>query len=296
MDKSIQIVLITLSILLVVAVVIVAVVYSLPTNNYDNQKMLSQIPPKYYLGLMLIYKNESMIINEFIEHYLWQGVTHFFFIDNGSTDSTKSKIQTYIDDGIVSYYYLPEQHKQREHYKHVFVDIKKNKLCTWLCIFDSDEYAFGLYRKLADVVKNYEQYPYLFISWYNFTSNGHIKQPASIRRSFLKRAKEPYPQGKSIIMVEKIPAEAIHEHRPVNVPGGFDFDPYNGEIRLNHYRSMSLEYFQTVKMTRGNVFSAQDDKTLYTMDSFKNNYDVGDYYDETIVKIMDADYKIVGEQ
>ena len=31
-----------------------------------------------------MFKNESMIITEWIEHYLREGIDHFYLIDNGS--------------------------------------------------------------------------------------------------------------------------------------------------------------------------------------------------------------------
>jgi hypothetical protein len=44
---------------------------------------------KYKLGMLCIIKNEEMIIKEWIKHYIWQGVQHFYIIDNESTDGTK---------------------------------------------------------------------------------------------------------------------------------------------------------------------------------------------------------------
>ena len=74
----------------------------------------------YYLSVLSIFKNETMNLKIWIEHYLWQGVEHFYLIDNGSTDNPLSILQEYIDKNIITYFYLPEKHKQQEHYRYVF--------------------------------------------------------------------------------------------------------------------------------------------------------------------------------
>jgi len=38
------------------------------------------------LCLVAIFKNESYILEEYINHYIRQGVDKIFFIDNGSDD------------------------------------------------------------------------------------------------------------------------------------------------------------------------------------------------------------------
>jgi hypothetical protein len=36
--------------------------------------------------MLSIFKNEAVNMIPIIEHYLWQGIDHFFLIDNGSDD------------------------------------------------------------------------------------------------------------------------------------------------------------------------------------------------------------------
>ena len=65
----------------------------------------------YFLSVLSIFKNEIMNLKVWIEHYLWQGVDHFYLIDNGSTDNPLHILQEYINKGIVSYYYKEEKIK-----------------------------------------------------------------------------------------------------------------------------------------------------------------------------------------
>ena len=49
----------------------------------------------YRISVIAMFKNESMIIKDWIEHYLREGVEHFYLIDNGSTDYYYEKIKMY---------------------------------------------------------------------------------------------------------------------------------------------------------------------------------------------------------
>ena len=44
-----------------------------------------------------MFKNESYIIEQWIQHYLLEGVNHFYLIDNGSTDDYECKIKKYMN-------------------------------------------------------------------------------------------------------------------------------------------------------------------------------------------------------
>jgi hypothetical protein len=49
------------------------------------------------VGLMAIFKNESMGIREWIEHYKWQGMDRIFMINNDSNDDWQSIVKDYPD-------------------------------------------------------------------------------------------------------------------------------------------------------------------------------------------------------
>ena len=52
----------------------------------------------HYLSVIAIFKNESHCIEEWVNHYLNEGVDHFYMIDNGSTDDYRDKIEKYTHD------------------------------------------------------------------------------------------------------------------------------------------------------------------------------------------------------
>ena len=44
----------------------------------------------FHTSCLSIFKNETMNLKLWIEHYLWQGIEHFYLIDNGSDDNPLS--------------------------------------------------------------------------------------------------------------------------------------------------------------------------------------------------------------
>ena len=63
-----------------------------------------------FLSTIAIFKNEEDILDEWIRHHLWQGVEHFYLINNGSTDNYLEILQPYIDSQKVTLYNLFGKH------------------------------------------------------------------------------------------------------------------------------------------------------------------------------------------
>ena len=51
--------------------------------------------------IVAIFKNESHILKEWMEHYISQGIDKFFLIDHNSTDNYFHILQPYINSGMV---------------------------------------------------------------------------------------------------------------------------------------------------------------------------------------------------
>ena len=65
-------------------------------------------PPRYYLAVCAIAKNEGPYFQEWIEWHRKQGVEKFYIYDNESTDGTREVLEPYIASGLVDYTYFPE--------------------------------------------------------------------------------------------------------------------------------------------------------------------------------------------
>ena len=248
---------------------------------------------KYTLAVLAIFKNESMIIKEWLEHHIWQGVEHFYLINNDSDDNYLEIIQPYLDSGLITLYHLPEKYKQNEHYNTVFNQIKTEM--EWLAIIDIDEYLYTTTNNLKTYFENIPLETYAVSTyWYMFGSNGHDKQPEDIRLSFTKRDYKIIKDtsyGKAIIRPKMFSIVGQHLHRYSVISqhiiihkkydvGGLiiDYDT----LRLNHYQIMSKEYFEKVKMSRGDVLLQDRDVSYRTWEQFNVIDKMCDIYDLTL--------------
>ena len=144
------------------------------------------------LCVVAIFKNESHIIKEWIEHYLHQGVDKFFMIDNGSTDNYYNILEPYIKNNKVELVIDPAKFSQTKLYNKYYLN--KCKLYEWVIVCDLDEFIYG--RKYCNSIKDFlskvhNSFSQVFIPWKMFGSNYFDtmdkEQPGSVISSFTKR-------------------------------------------------------------------------------------------------------------
>jgi len=239
----------------------------------------------YYLSVLAIFKNETTNLKMWIEHYLWQGVEHFYLIDNNSDDNPLSILQEYIDNGIVTYYFLPEKYKQREYYQYVFDNANLKKETFWLAICDLDEFFFGVDKSLRIKLRTLQDnYDYILCNWKMFGSDGHQTQPEDIRRDITFRKRDLWAETKYIFkpqIIDNSSRISIHTLININVRRK---RLANVLIQLNHYPIQSLEFFQKIKMTRG-AADSHCSENVRDMTYF-NNYDTNEYCDEILKNLI----------
>jgi hypothetical protein len=116
---------------------------------------------KYFLSVCLCVKNEAKYMEEFIKHYIHQGVEHFYIINNNSDDNIEEVINnsdyksnvTLIRDnrdmgilknnkGSLGHYQLLQDH---------FYNIIKQET-EWVILVDADEFMYG---KNGYTIKSY---------------------------------------------------------------------------------------------------------------------------------------------
>jgi glycosyltransferase involved in cell wall biosynthesis len=225
------------------------------TIDYWNHKQEREKPRKYYASVLTQVKDEGMVIEEFIQHHLEQGIDHLYVIDNGSTDNTSEVLSKYAQQGVVSVINRPKKRSQKKNLRQVYNQIRFDT--KWLLVVDADEYVFGVQKKLVDVLRDLQanNTNYIDISWTMFGGNGYEKQPNGIREHFVKRwPNNPDGMGKSVFQTDFVFLCGVHKSyynwRKTNklvLPENSDL------IRIHHYCIMSKEYFQKVKMSRGDA-------------------------------------------
>ena len=104
---------------------------------------------KYKLSLCVVIKNEVEYINDFLEHYVNQGIEHFYIINNNSTDGVENFIENhkYIDkitlikdDTDFKYNQLDCPHKDILD-RNLYSLLKETT--EWAIIIDIDEFMYG---------------------------------------------------------------------------------------------------------------------------------------------------------
>jgi Glycosyl transferase family 2 len=219
-----------------------------------------RFPPEH-LAVLGIVKNESHLIDEWLQHYLDQGADRIFLIDNGSTDDTADKIECWRHTGRVELVSYSEQHQQQRHYWSAFRHFAINERCEWLAIADVDEFWFCKSGEtLASYLHRDTAHDALFVHWTNFGSGGHETQPESVRRSLVQHDPRLGPLPKCIFRTYLPQREndiEVHFIRNAALRRARVADRH---LQLNHYVAQSRDFWFKVKMTRGDVFYSEQDK------------------------------------
>jgi len=261
------------------------------------------------LLLIAIFKNESMILEEWIEHYINEGVDCFLLNDNGSTDDYEGKIQKYIDTGYVLLNKNPKKHAQTEIYNDCIQCARK---FDWVMIVDLDEFVYA--RNGFNTIKEYlnslkSNISQIHIPWKMFGSSDFVEQPKSVIQNFTWRRiynNETKIECKCIVrssQLEKIQIHTSSLKRNVSSQEIFSDNslflakdnPFienlneeflsNSFLQLNHYAIQSWDFFSKIKMTRGDVSSA-----IYTNIRDKNYFDSYNYKDFEDNELKNKEY------
>lgn len=232
------------------------------------------------IAVVAQFKNEAMGIREWMEHYIWQGVDKVCLIDDSSSDNYREKL-----NGLESYFevFPGDPYSQHKNYNRIGLPwLKKNGIDVVL-ITDLDEFWFGrngnsLRTHIESIFKEKPQTgpSACYARWHIFGSNGHVHQPQSIREGFtMKRNKlGGLTEKKMISWVDDILELGLHETK---VKGNVIECPIT--LQLNHYMIQSREFFEKVKMKRGDA--TKNKNSVRTWDYF-NQQDINEIEDTAL--------------
>lgn len=263
-------------------------------NINDNILGINYSPEKYkhQLSIMAIFKNETMNLKIWLDHYLWQGVEHFYLIDNDSNDNPLNILQEYIDKRLVTYYFKPEKYQQPQHYRNIFDMEKLKEKTKWLCICDLDEFFFGTEQKLIYAINEFNNYDVIYTNSFFYGSDNLIEHPLDIRTAIIHRQEDIANGIKYIFKPNCINDSSeiwihwlVHSgslQKQILPTETFD----NTKIRLNHYCIQSYEYFTKIKMTRGDVSIIQNEH-IRDIKYFEHYSNISVIKDDTLKLIIE---------
>jgi len=245
---------------------------------------------KYYLSVLAQFKNETFNLKLWLDHHLWQGVQHFYLIDNNSNDNPLSILQEYIDKGIVSYFYRPKKFSQVENYREIFGKYIWFK-SYWLAVIDLDEFLFGTDQRFVKKIKNLEYFNVIYCNWFVYGTSGCINQPDDIRISNIHRMQTMDPiNTKYIFKTRSIvhPSQLwihwlLYPMSNIPIKSGAKIRNANKLLRLNHYVCQSQEFFFKVKSRRGD---ATQPGNKWTKEMFDAHNLPATFLDETLKNIV----------
>lgn len=200
-------------------------------------------------------RNESMIIEEWISHYLTRGVSYFFVIDDHSDDGCFEMLQEHERRGYLTVLqpHIPREPNRQNFAYNQFIKPLIGDF-DWIAILDADEFLWdseGFY--LPDYLSNVsEEISRISVPMADFGDNGLIAQPNSVVCSFTKRAAKienpPSKYLKSICRVNRLLSLDFHVS---SVCGDSIVD--SQRLRLNHYKLQSLERWNNLVIPRGSA-------------------------------------------
>jgi hypothetical protein len=145
---------------------------------------------KYNLSVGAIFKNESLILKEWLEHYLKRGIEHFYLINDNSDDNYLDILNQFRD--YITLFNVDEiknsDNRQKYFYNKFFKFIKHET--KWILICDLDEFVWSplhLNMNQTLILLEKENISSYLINSVLFGSNGYEIQPSSIVNSFTKR-------------------------------------------------------------------------------------------------------------
>jgi Glycosyltransferase family 92 len=241
-----------------------------------------------FLSVLAIFKNEADNLAEWIEHYLWQGADRIYLIDNGSNDGRLRVLRPYVASGRVRVLWRPARHMQAAHYNEAFDLFRLRERTRWLAVVDLDEFLYGvppgegqgggqgeeqaggerlaparydcaahtLRARLEALEAAAPDAAAVYCHWRMFASRDDPRHPfGSVRTAFVWREARLNDDVKGIVRADRVHRLGVHWHDV----GGSAVGGEDARIRLNHYAIQSRDFFERVKMTRGDVLLPHND-------------------------------------
>jgi len=238
-----------------------------------------------------VFKNESHILEEWINHYLLHGVEYIYLVNDFSTDNFLPIIEKYKEYITLYHNDIITENVGRQCliYEKYFIPIKNNS--KWISILDMDEFLYSPNEiNLKNILLKYDNYSQLVVNWLHFTGNDHILQPLSVVESFTKRAiynpmNTYITSHKTIIKSSNLIKFNIHDNIFNGSSYNFTINENSiPELVINHYNLQSKDFYINIKGTRGDCDNWFNHVNLKRNEDFYNLLDLNEKVDLELYK------------
>lgn len=223
----------------------------------------------YDLAVVAIMKNEGPYVKEWLDYHILAGVDHFFIYDHESDDNSKEILQPYIERGIVTYLFCPDEKKQVNVYNEALQNYKF--FCRYITFIDGDEFILPkskptIFEVADEILADKPNIGGIEIKWDMYGSNNLEKADYSkgVLERFPLRAAEPAISVKSVVNPRTVdymhtphfmhyffPVERLNSETLKNFFPNDDYD-IQDKITINHYHLKSFEEYKN-KMARNSA-------------------------------------------
>jgi hypothetical protein len=261
------------------------------------------------LTLLACFKNESHILAEWIDSHAAEGVDRFIIVNNNSTDGFESAIASARYADRVTLLHDSTNYAQSHIYNSSFNSHIRGTNSEWLLVCDLDEFVYARngYATITDYLSTIpEDVSCISLPWKMYGSSGFDKHPETgVVKNFVYRDNyESKGDGKIMNgmcspgwMTSKYIARisqviTLNNHTVTAESGRLllsdgtngapdsAFQPLsenslkNYNLHINHYAIQSREFFERVKMTRGDVADKEKDtyRDWHYFDLLDTNY------------------------
>lgn len=230
---------------------------------------------KYEFVVAATFKNEEHVLIEWIEHYKFHGAQHIYLIDDNSSDNSVNLIKPYIENGFVTLFsasnwdlYLG---RQRDMYNTFILPLIHNKVSKWTFICDLDEFLWSPdCIDIKNLLSKCNHLSQIQLNHSQFGSSGYIEQPKCVVKYFTHKEKEETELLKYFVNSDfNFSSLNIHHATYVNKEDSINtFIRISNFFKLNHYRIQSLNFWNNVKCTRGDLdnYLVREEAHFHEMD------------------------------
>lgn len=284
-------------------------------SSYEDKIKKSVLVSDVDLSLVLIIKNETEYLEEWLEFHRMLGVGHFYIYDNESTDGLTEFLNSYIESGLVTYHLFPGEDVQIKAYDHALEYYKYDT--RYMGFIDTDEFLFpvegdSLPQTIDEIIcdfhakKNRVDYAGgIGVNWRVYGAGYHKEKPEGlVIENYRYRGADSYEMNELIKVICNPVVVQCFERYPHNVKYGSDrivtisengstiprayfYDSKCEKLRINHYYTRSEAEYREKVFKRGWTGLTKEAYERFKSDceqKLTECYDVEDYMMERFVE------------